>query len=104
MVKKQNPNGQVLIANSYQNFVNELAKYLGSKDQVPSVTLQKKGNDYVITFDLMVAKPSKMTEAQFTEFKKSTIVGKEEITVDATSFTPKKYAYILHKRAIQNKS
>jgi hypothetical protein len=97
-LKKQNPNGQVLVTNSYQNFVNELVKYLGTKDQVPGIILQKKGNDYVITFDLMVAKPPKMTEAQFTEFKKRTIVGKEEITVDATSCTPKKYAYILRKR------
>lgn len=97
-LKKQNPNGQVLVTISYQNFVNELVKLLGTKEQIPGVTLQKKGNDYVVSFNLMIAKPPKMTEAQFVEFKKSTTVGIEEITIDAGTFTPKKYAYKLHKK------
>jgi hypothetical protein len=97
-LKKQNTDGKVLATLSFPNLVSDLIKFLGTKEQAPGITIQKNGNEYVITLDFMIAKSPTMTEAEFTEFKQKTLSGKEEITVDATTFEPKKYVYHLETK------
>jgi hypothetical protein len=91
--KQKNPDGEVLATIFFPNLVNDLVKYLGTREQAPGITLKKTGSDYVVTLDLMVVKRPSMTETEFSEFKKRMLYGKESITIDGKTYQPKKYEH-----------
>jgi hypothetical protein len=92
-VKYANPDGKVLVSVTFINLVDQLLKQLGTKDELPGITVNKVANDYVVSIDYLDYKNPEMSDTEFTQFKNEAQTAKIELTIDANTFEPKKYLY-----------
>jgi hypothetical protein len=92
-LKRANTDGKVLVSVLFTNNVEFLLKNLGSKDEVPGISVTKKADEYVVTVDYLVFKDPQMTDADFQRSKTESKTRKTELVIDANSFEPKKYMF-----------
>jgi hypothetical protein len=91
-VKTANKDGKVLVSVLFTNNVEFILKNLGTNEQIPGITVQKKEFEYDITIDYLIFKDPSMADADFINYKKQTKTRKTTLTVDANTFEPKKYS------------
>ncbi|WP_028777818.1 hypothetical protein [Shimazuella kribbensis] len=91
--KKANADGKVLVSVLFTNNVEFLLQNLGTKDEVPGITVTKKADEYIVTVDYLVFKDPEMSDADFTKSKTESKIRKTELVIDANSFEPKKYMF-----------
>jgi hypothetical protein len=90
-IKYANPDGKVLVSVTFINLVDQLLKQLGTKDELPGITVSKSSNEYVVTINYLEYKNPEMSDTDFTQFKKEMKKATTELTIDASTFEPKKY-------------
>lgn len=91
--KKANTDGKVLVSVLFTNNVDFIIKNLGTKDELPGITVTKKNDEYIISVDYLIFKDPQMTDADFTKSKAETTKRTTELTINANTFEPKKYAF-----------
>jgi hypothetical protein len=92
-VKGANKDGKVLVSVLFTNNVAFFLENLGTKEELPGITVTKKDYVYVLTIDYLIFKDPKMTDSEFIASKKQIKTRKTELTVDANTFEPKKYTF-----------
>ncbi|MCH5583419.1 hypothetical protein MK805_00285 [Shimazuella sp. AN120528] len=97
--RQTNTDGKVLVSVLFTNNIDFLIKNLGTKEEVPGVTVTKNGDEYVVSIDYLIFKDPTMTDAEYAQAKAETIKRKTELTIDANTFEPKKYTFNYESKA-----
>jgi hypothetical protein len=91
--KRVNLDGKVLVSVLFTNNVDFIIKNLGTKDELPGITVTKKDDEYIVSVDYLIFKDPQMTDADFAKSKAETAKRKTELVIDANTYEPKKYVF-----------
>lgn len=91
--RKANTDGKVLVSVLFTNNVDFIIKNLGTKDELPGITVTKKDDEYIVSIDYLIFKDPQMTDIDFEKSKAETTKRKTDLTIDANTFEPKKYGF-----------
>lgn len=91
---QHNYTGQVLFSEPFTSNIDIIIKDLGTSKKIPGVSITKTSNQYIVSIDFLVYKPSTTSDEDFAKMKKDNKVYKTELTIDANTFEPKKYTHI----------